>query len=63
MEHKAKVDCLLKDGTFTNEDGKSVDFVQVYITLNGIRIKLKPADATSRDIITDYMNKAASLAK
>lgn len=50
-----KTDVTFKKGEFTNNDGKLIEYVQVFILVNGIELKLKPADGTCASVIKAYV--------
>ena len=43
-------------GTFTDKDNpnRSVDFVTFYVELAGLKIKLKPADNTAKQLLEQF---------
>lgn len=50
-------DLLLKSEvkTFTDRNGHLIDYVSFYVELNGIKIKVKPVDATGKQLLELYM--------
>lgn len=46
-EHKLTV----KRGVFTNREGKQMKYVSLYVNINGIEVKLEPADNTGKQLV------------
>lgn len=53
MEKTITVNCSLEN--FKNQDGNSIAYVKLTSNVLGITIKLKPADATTAQILKSYL--------
>jgi|GEM_PF-4232437 hypothetical protein len=44
-------------GSFTRDDGETVDYMTYYVELYGIQIKLYPIDKAARALLENYYEK------
>lgn len=47
----SKHELTVKSGIFTNREGKRVKYVSLYVNVNGVDVKLEPADNTGKQLI------------
>lgn len=55
-------DLLLKSEvkTFTDRNGNLIDYVNFYVEVNGIKIKMKPVDQTGKQVLEFYLKKGGN---
>lgn len=55
-------DLLLKSEVknFTDRNGNLIDYVNFYVEINGIKIKMKPVDQTGKQVLEIYVKKGGN---
>lgn len=52
-----KLDLISEVKTFTNREGQQVTYVNYYVVIDGIVIKMKPVEATGSQLLKQYVMK------